>query len=57
MVHKSDNLQYNMLGRWVDCLIDQASDGPSIVLIDKKKWVAGLDLGDSALFIFIFVKF
>ena len=33
-VVKSDNLQYNMLGRWVDCLIDQASDGPSIILID-----------------------
>ena len=33
---KSDNLQYNMLGRWVDCLSDQASDGPSIILIDWK---------------------
>ena len=31
---KSDNLQYNTLGRWVDRLIDQASDGPSIILID-----------------------
>ena len=31
---KSDNLQYYMLGCWVDCLIDQASDGPSIILID-----------------------
>ena len=30
----SDNLQYNTLGRWVDRLIDQASDGPSILLID-----------------------
>ena len=28
---KSDNLQYNMLG-----LIDQSSDGPSIILIDWK---------------------
>ena len=33
---KSDNLQYNMLGRWVDLLIDQAFDGPSIILIDWK---------------------
>ena len=24
------------LGRWVDCLIDQVSDGPSIILIDWK---------------------
>ena len=31
---KSDNLQYNTLGRWVDRLIDQASDGPSNILID-----------------------
>jgi hypothetical protein len=31
---KSDNLQYNMLGHWVDHLIDQVSDGPSIILID-----------------------
>ena len=27
---KSDNLQYNTLGRWKDRLIDQASDVPSI---------------------------
>ena len=33
---KSDNLQYNILGRWVDRLIDQESDGPSIILIDSK---------------------
>ena len=33
-VMKSDNLQYNTLGCWVDRLIDQASDGPSIILID-----------------------
>ena len=32
----SDNLQYNTLGRWVDRLIDQASDGSSIILIDWK---------------------
>ena len=31
--HKSDNLQYDTLGCWVDGLI-QASDGPSIILID-----------------------
>ena len=31
---KSENLQYNTLGRWIDCLINQASDGPSIILID-----------------------
>ena len=34
LILKSDNLQYNTLGRWVDRLIDQASDGPSIILID-----------------------
>ena len=33
-LYKSDNLQYNMLGHRVDHLIDQASDGPSIILID-----------------------
>ena len=31
---KSDNILYNTLGRWVDHLIDQVSDGPSIILID-----------------------
>ena len=31
---KSDKLQYNMLGLWVDRLIVQASDGPSIIMID-----------------------
>ena len=31
-----DNLQYNTLGRWVNRLIDQASDGHSIILIDWK---------------------
>ena len=31
---KSNNLQYNTLGRWVDRLIDHASDGLSIILID-----------------------
>ena len=30
-VLKSDNLQYNTLGRWDDRLIDQASDVPSII--------------------------
>ena len=29
---KSDNLQYDVLDRWVDCLIDQASDGSSIII-------------------------
>ena len=33
---KSDNLQYNTTGCWNDCLIGQASDGPSIILIDWK---------------------
>ena len=28
---KSDNLQYNTLGRWFDRLMDQASDVPSII--------------------------
>ena len=31
---KSDNLQYNTLGRMDAPLIDQASDGPSIILMD-----------------------
>ena len=31
VVLKSDNLQYNTLGRWDDRLIDQASDVPSII--------------------------
>ena len=31
---KYDNLQYNTLGRWFDRLINQAFDGPSIILID-----------------------
>ena len=51
---KSDNLQYNMLCCWVDCLIDQASDGPSITYFDRlkiKQWDAGLNLGHSKLFI------
>ena len=30
-VLKSDNLQYNTLGRWDERLIDQASDVPSII--------------------------
>ena len=34
LIYKSDNLQYNTLGRWVDRLINQTSDGPSIILID-----------------------
>ena len=28
---KSDNLQYNMLGRWDERLLDQTSDVPSII--------------------------
>ena len=45
---KSDNLQFNSLGRWVVRLIVQVSDGPSIILIDwKKQWIAGLDLENS----------
>ena len=28
---KSDNLQYNTLGRWAKRLVDQASDVPSII--------------------------
>ena len=31
---KSNNLHYNTLGRWVDHLIDQETDGLSIILID-----------------------
>ena len=33
---ESDNLQYNTLGCWVDRLIDQASDDPSVIFIDWK---------------------
>ena len=33
---KSENLQYNTLGHWVDRFINQGSDGPSIILIDCK---------------------
>jgi hypothetical protein len=55
---KSYNLLYNMLGCWVDCLIDQESDGPSIILIDEKKTV-GCWLGLRALktLYFYFCKF
>ena len=55
---KCDNLQYITLGCWVDPLINQASDGLSIILIGWKikQWVAGLTLGHSKLFIVIFVK-
>ena len=42
-IQKSNNLQYNTLGCWVDRLINQ-------------QWVAGSDLGHSKLFVFIFVK-
>ena len=34
IVLKSDNFQYDTLGRWVVRRIDQASDGPSIIFID-----------------------
>ena len=36
-ISKSNNLQYNMLCCWVDRLIHQASDGPSIILIGWKQ--------------------
>ena len=31
---KSDNLQYNMVGRWDDSMIVRQSDAPMFVLID-----------------------
>ena len=31
---KSDNLQYNTVGRWVDGTIVPPSDGPMFILID-----------------------
>ena len=31
---KSDNLQYNMVGRWVDGMTVLLSDGPMFILID-----------------------
>ena len=31
-VYKSDNLQYNRLGRWDDRLINKVSDVPSIII-------------------------
>ena len=34
IVLKFDNLQNDMLGCWVVRLINQASDGPGIILID-----------------------
>ena len=51
-VFKYDNLQYNTLGCQVDCLIDQASDIPSIIFFRLFT-----DLGHSKLFTFIFVFF
>ena len=45
--------------RWVDRLIDQASDGTTKYYFDRlkiKQWVAGLDLGYSKLFIIFFCK-
>ena len=53
---KSNNLQYNPPGRWVVRLIDQASDGPSIILIDcgLLAWTQGTQ---NSLFLFcIFIK-
>ena len=35
-VYKSGNLHYNRLGCWIHCLINQASDGLRIILIDCK---------------------
>ena len=32
--YKSENLQYNMVGRWVDGMIVPPSDGPMFILID-----------------------
>ena len=31
---KSDNLQYNTVGRWVDGMLVLLSDGPTFILID-----------------------
>ena len=31
---KSDNLQYNTVGRWVDETIVLPSDGPMFILVD-----------------------
>ena len=36
IIMKSDNLQYNMLGRWDERLIDQASDVPFFFIISCK---------------------
>ena len=47
MILKSDNLQYDKLGHWVYHLIDQVSDGPSIILIENK--TVGCWLGLRAL--------
>ena len=32
--HKSDNFKYNTTDHWNDCLIYQACDDPTIILID-----------------------
>ena len=56
---KSDNLQYDMVGCWVDLLINLASEGPSMYYFYKLKinqWVAVLDLGHSKLLFSLFVK-
>ena len=37
LVLKSNNLQYNMVGQWVDGTIILLSDGPMFILIDWEK--------------------
>ena len=34
LCHSPYKIQQTLMGRWVDRLSDQASDGPSIILID-----------------------
>ena len=56
-VYKSDDLQYNTLKGWVDRLIDQVSDGPSIILIENKTvccWL-GLRALKTLFFKFLFL--
>ena len=50
--HKSDNLQYNLLGRWDERLINQASDVPSIIFFHNF-----LQKSLQKLFKFIFLFF
>ena len=50
-------MQYNTLGHWVDHIIEQASDGPSIFLIEDKTVGCWLGLRALKTLYFYFCKF